>query len=115
MSGRLQNQLITLSEMSELVAIASKTEEVDDFGDTLTPVTEPTDFIRAKVRYDSTNEQLEADQLKFTTFIKVWTRFNSNWSIEKLVFWKSNYYEIIAIETTPGDRYHVIKARLKTT
>lgn len=115
MSGRLQNQLVTIGQMSELVAIAQKVEALDDFGAVINAVDEPLTFIRAKVSYDSTDEAEQNAQLKFTTKIKVWTRYNTNWTIEKLVFWDEKYYEIYAVEKIIGNRFHVIKARLIET
>lgn len=115
MSGRLQNQLMTISEMSELIGIANKTDSTDDFGAILQPAEEPEANIRAKVRYANTDEAEKNDQLKFATEIKVWTRYNENWTVEKLVWWEDNYYEIFAIEKTPGNRFHVIKAKLIQT
>ena len=113
--GRLTNQLVSISEMSESVAIATRNETTDDYGAQIASVEEPLVYVRAKVRYDSTNEQENNDQLKFETKIKIHTRYNSDWTVEKLVFWNDTYYEIYAVETTPGNRFHVIKARLIET
>ena len=101
--------------MSESIAIATRNETTDDYGAQINSVEEPLEYIRAKVRYINTEEREQTEQLKLNTEIKVHTRFNSNWSIQKLVFWDEKYYEVIAVETTPGNRFHVIKARLIET
>lgn len=109
----LANQLPTISEMDEVVGFSTLTETLDDAGGLIKSYSAPTADIRAKVRYERTNEgELGTDQQKFTQEIKVWIRYYSTATEYKFLYWRSKYYDIYAIETTPRSRFMVIKARL---
>ena len=112
--GNLSKQLTSISELDELIAFTTKTELVDDLGAielTESALGSPT--IRAKVRYDSTNEAERAMQEKFEQNIKVWVRTSScsGVTIESGLNWNGVRWDIYAIETTPKHRFTVIKAR----
>lgn len=116
--SRLKNQLITIGELDELIGLADKNETTptSGFGGRITAFDVPDVNIRAKVRYERTNEgESAAKQEKFTTEIKCIIRENSNLTIEKYVYWREKYYDIYAIEDTPGQRFQIIKARLIET
>ncbi len=110
--GNLKNQLMSISEMDELIGIATRAEVTDDYGAIRITDSTPTVNIRAKVRYERTNEGEGAKQEKFTQEIKVHIRFNSLSIVTNLIYWESKYYDIYAVETTPKQRFHVLKARL---
>lgn len=106
-------QLASIGEMDELIGFATKTETVENSGAVRESFDTPTPTIRAQVRYERTNEgEQGTKQEKFTTEIKIWIRYNSSATQYKYVYWRSNYYDIYAIETTPRSRFMVIKARL---
>jgi hypothetical protein len=113
MSGRLQNQIPSISELSDLIGFATKTETLDDYGALIESFSVPTANIRAKVRYVITNEgDSPLKQEKLTTEIKVWVRYASSYTQYKYVYWGAKYYDIYSIETVIGNRFNVIKARL---
>lgn len=112
----LANQLPSISEMDEVIGFSTVTETLDDFGAPKFSRTTPTADIRAKVRFDRTNEgNLDTDQEKFTQEIKVWIRYYTAATEYKQILWRSKYYDIYALETTPRNRFMVIKARLIET
>lgn len=116
MSGGLQNQLPTIGEMDELFQFAVKTETVDDWGSTQQSIIATGTDVWAKIRFINTDERdSAAKQQKFVTEIKIHIRYDSTATQYKYVYWRSNYYDIFAIETTPRSRFHVIKARLIET
>lgn len=113
--GILENQLRSISELSEPIYILAKTEVLDDVGAIKETTAAAGTAIRAKVRYDRTNEgDLGVEQEKLTTEIKIWIRHGYSPSIENVILWNSKYYDIYAIEDTPGFRYDIIKARAIT-
>jgi head-tail adaptor len=115
-SGRLQNQLPTISELSDLIGFATRTEVIDDYGAIRLTDSTPTPNVRAKVRYIMTSEnESVSKQEKFTTEIKIHIRYDSTLTAEKLVYWGSKWYDIYSLETVIGNRFHVIKARLIET
>jgi SPP1 family predicted phage head-tail adaptor len=111
--GNLKNQLVSISELNELIGFATRTTTLDASGAQVESFDTPTANIRAKVRYMSVNEAEGAlKQEKLTTEIKVWVRYSSSYTAYKYIYWGAKYYDIIGIEHTPRSRYHVIKARL---
>lgn len=113
--SRLGNQLVTIGELSELVGFATVTLSTDAYGGQTVSNAVVTPSVRAKVRYERTDErELGSNQEKFTQEIKVWIRYDSTVTQYKALYWNSQYWDIYAIESTPGFRYSVIKARLIT-
>ncbi len=116
MSGGLDNQLKSISELDDIIQFATKTEIVGDHGFPQTGIVASGEDVFAKVRHDSTNEaDSEADQEKFTIQIKIWIRYDSTVTQYKYVYWNEAYFDIYAFEKTPRDRFTIIKARLIET
>ena len=114
--GRLSNQIKSISQLSERVGFSTVTELVDEYGGIERTVTTPTADIPAMVRYERTNESdTGGDQQKFVQEIKVWIRYNTNVTEFKELYWRSERYDIYAIERMDGDRFHVLKCRLIET
>lgn len=114
--GGLQNQLMSISELDELIGFATLTSTIDDYGAAVDSYSVPSQNIRAKVRYINTHEaELALKQEKTTTEIKIHLRYDSTYTQYKYVYWNSKYFDIYAIEDTPRQRFHVIKARLIET
>ena len=110
--GSLDNQLISISEMDELIGLVTRTETVDDYGANILTYGTPAVNIRAKVRFINTDESEQLNQEKFTQEIKVHIRPYSGLTSEYYVYWNAAYWDIYAIESTPRQRFTVIKARL---
>lgn len=111
--SRLKTQLRDVGELSDMIGLITRTEVLDDYG--ALRVTDPagTADTYAQVRYVNTNEGDSAvKQEKFIQEVKVWLRYDSTINKEKLVYWNSSYWDIYAIEHTPGYRFHVLKCRL---
>lgn len=116
MSGKLQNQLPTLGELSDTFQFAVKTETVDDWGSTKQSIIATGDDVWAKIRFINTDERdTAAKQQKLVTEIKIHIRYDATATAYKYVYWQSSYYDIFAIEFTPAQRFTVIKARLIET
>ena len=110
--SRLGTQLKSISEMSELIGLGSLSEILDDAGGVQQTYPKLTANIRAKVRYERTNEaERGTNQEEHLEEIKIWVRYASTTTKSKVVYWNSKYWDIYAIEETPGNRYQVIKAR----
>ena len=110
--GELQNQLMSISELSDLIGRAVKVEVLDAYNAIKETVAAPTVNIRAKVRYDRTNEgEGRVAQEKVTTEIKVHIRYDSSWTVLNMIYWDSKYFDIYAIEHTPRRRFTVLKGR----
>lgn len=114
--GRLSNQIKSISQLSERIGLSTVTETIDAYGAPKFERTTPTADIPAMVRYEDTREVVNGtDQEKFIQEIKVWIRYNTNATEFKQLLWRSEYYDIYAIERVDGDRYQVFKARLIET
>lgn len=109
--GTLDNQLPTISELDQLIAIGSRVEVVDDYGAVKITLSHQAVSIRAKVRYAMTNESEQEKQEKFTQEIKIWIRYNTGYTSENYVYWNATYWQIISLETTPRNRFLVFKCR----
>jgi len=108
----LEAQLMSISEMDEVIGISTLTETVQDSGGVTQSWSAPTANIRAKVRYERTNEAEAEKQERFTQEIKVWIRYNTSATEATKIYWRSDYYDVYAIEFTPRQRFMVLKARL---
>lgn len=111
MGTRLKNQLVTISEMSELIAIGTRTQLADEYGALDSNLSHTTPSIRAKVRYVDTDESEQQLQEKYTQNIKVWIRYGPSVSVMNYIYWNSTYWEIKGIETIDGKRFYVIKCQ----
>ncbi len=112
--GRLTNQLVTLSELNEVIQFATKTEtDVDGFPKT--GIVASGVNVRGKIVFVSTNEAQSENQEKFTTEIKIWVRYNPAYNQYQYILWNDVFYDIYAIEKISGDRFNVIKARAIAT
>lgn len=111
MGTRLKNQLMSISELSELIAIGSQVDTVDNFGGIKKTLSHSTPSIRAKVRYVDTNEGETEKQEKYTQNIKVWIRYVSGYNTQNYIYWNSTYWQILGIETIDGNRFLVFKCR----
>lgn len=107
----LRNQLPTIGDLNDRIGIVTPTEVVDDYGGRRVTLTGGTATIPAKVRYERTNEAEEGKQEKFVQEIKVHIRKGSFYALD-YVYWGGKYWDVYALETTPRDRFMVIKARL---
>jgi len=112
----LANQLMSISELDEVVELCTITETLDDSGSLIKTTTVAGTQIRAKVRYERTNEgEGGSDQEKFVQEIKVWIRYNTSGTEYKSLYWRSEHYDIYAIESTPRNRFMILKCRLIET
>ena len=111
MGTRLKNQLVTISELSELIAIGSEVDTVDNYGGIKKTLSHSTPSIRAKVRYVDTNEGEQEKQEKYTQNIKVWIRYVAGYTSQNYIYWNSTYWQILGIETIDGNRFLVFKCR----
>lgn len=107
----LTNQLKTIGELNDRIGIVTPTEVVDDYGGKRVTITGGSATIPAKVRYERTNEQDNLKQEKFTQEIKIHIR-NGSYDELDYVYWNDKYWDVYAIESTPRERFMVIKARL---
>lgn len=107
----LESQLMSISEMDQLISIYSKSEATDDYGGQVITTGTLISNVRAKVRYERTNEGEDEKRKTFTQDIKVWMRYYSLLNKTHTVYWNSTEWEIYAIETTPRNRFHVLKCR----
>lgn len=107
----LESQLMSISEMDQLINLITHVESVDAFGSISYSTTTLASNIRAKVRYERTQEQEDANRKGFVQEIKIWIRYYSGLNKTHRVTWNSQEWEIYAIETTPRDRFHILKCR----
>ena len=111
MGTRLKNQLVTISELSDLIAIGSQVDVIDNYGAPTRSYSHSAPSIRAKVRYVDTGENEQEKQEKYTQNIKVWIRYYSGITSDQYVYWNATRWQILGIETIDGNRFHVIKCR----
>lgn len=114
--GTLEKQLESIGKLRDRIQFVTKTDTVGAHGaGTPTYIASGTD-LAAQVRYINTNETLGATkQNKFTVEIKVHIRTNAAATRYKYLRWKGSDYDIYALESTPADRFLVLKARLIET
>jgi len=110
--GSLDNQLMSISELDELIGLNTRGEYVDDYGANVLTYVTPTINVRAKVRFINTTETERLNQEKFEQEIKIHIRQYPGLTSEYYVFWNAAYWDIYAIESTPRQRFTIIKARL---
>ncbi len=107
----LESHLMSISEMDQLISIYSKTPTTDDYGGQVITTGTVISNVRAKVRYERTQEGEDEKRKTFVQEIKVWMRYYSGLSKTQTFYWDSTEWEIYAIETTPRNRFHVLKCR----
>lgn len=110
--GIYANTLKSISEMTEVISLCTLTQSVDYFGAGTETFSSPgTPSIRAKIRYDMTNEAEDEKQERLTEQIKVWIRYGSGVTKLHKVYWDSKYWDIYGLERTPNNDFHVLKCR----
>ena len=111
MGTRLKNQLVTISEMSDMVYFGRNNDTVDNYGGILRTLDIDLFGTRAKVRYVDTNENEQEKQEKYTQHIKVWVRYRSGRTTQDYISWNGISWQVLGIETIDGNRFQVIKCR----